>query len=765
MGSSLGGHQGAALAFGFAILMNVGAYWFSDRLVLRMYKAEPVDEAKAPELYGIVAELAQRASIPMPKIYVIPSETPNAFATGRNPQHAAVAVTQGILRILSRDELRGVLAHELSHVGNRDTLISCVAATLVGAFTYLAQMAQFAAIFGGGRPDDDEGGSPLALLGVAIFAGLAASLLQLAVSRSREFEADASAARLLGEGEPLARSLEKLEMGARMLPMDASPATAHLFIVSPLTGGGAAGIFAKPAHPRDGRAHRTAARPKLGDLTLAPPVTAPEAARPARARRTQDRATTRAPRVRRALARRESGAYADLALHAALAKSRLDLRDRAFATELCFGTLRFRGRLDFLLAQVLAKPLARIEARVQGVLRLGAYQLVFCDRVPDAAAVSESVRLAHATGLGRAAGLVNAALRRLARGAMIACPPVDDPVAHPLHASRSALARQRWIAATAREAAARPAARTLRHAPCAKIAAAPRATRCSPGCASCSAVLPLAPGGLTLGRRRAAWPDPAFQDGRMTVRTGVSSSWLLDPSRASACSTRAPGAKATSRNASAMWPSWRSIATPGDSGWSRAVRQRLGPRTSHARRGRERAATSDRRRALRPHPRRRAVFGTRRIAPQSGRALARAARGDRAARRRAARDSRRRREALETRRNARLQYLHALSRGERRRGERLARDCTGVAARPRRRPPRFDRSWDGRRVQRSTTTDGFFAARIDAARERARVGRAVDPVADWSSPTRWPIGKAGADGSTRRDGPAACRTCDRPVVG
>jgi heat shock protein HtpX len=245
VGSFLAGSQGAAIAFGFAMLMNAGAYWFSDRLVLRMYRAEEVSEAKAPELFGIVAELAQRAQIPMPKVYLIPSETPNAFATGRNPEHAAVAATQGILRILSRDELRGVLAHELSHVRNRDTLISCVAATLVGAITWLAHMAQFAAIFGGGRSDDDDG-NPLALLGVAIFAGLAASLLQLAVSRSREFEADASAARLLGEGEPLARSLEKLEMGVRALPMDANPATAHLFIVSPLTGGrGAAGIFAK----------------------------------------------------------------------------------------------------------------------------------------------------------------------------------------------------------------------------------------------------------------------------------------------------------------------------------------------------------------------------------------------------------------------------------------------------------------------------------------------------------------------------------------
>ena len=247
VGNLLGGHQGATMAFGFALLMNAGAYWFSDKLVLRMYKAQPVTEAESPELFGIVADLAQRAQLPMPKVYVIPSATPNAFATGRNPQHAAVAATSGILQILTRDELRGVLAHELSHVRNRDTLISCVAATLVGAITWLAQMAQFAAIFGGGRSNDDEGGgNPLALLGVAIFAGIGASLLQLAVSRSREFEADASAARLLGEGESLARSLEKLEIGAHTIPMHANPATAHLFIVSPLTGGrGGAGIMAK----------------------------------------------------------------------------------------------------------------------------------------------------------------------------------------------------------------------------------------------------------------------------------------------------------------------------------------------------------------------------------------------------------------------------------------------------------------------------------------------------------------------------------------
>ena len=245
LGQLAGGTQGATIALAMAAVMNVGAYWFSDRLVLRMYRAQEVTEAQAPELYAIVADLTQRAHLPMPKVYIIPSDAPNAFATGRNPSHAAVAVTQGILKILSRDELRGVLAHELSHVGHRDTLISCVAATLVGAITWLAHMAQFAAIFGG-RSNDDEGGNPIGMLAVAIFGGLAATLLQLAVSRSREFEADAAAARLIGDGEPLARALEQLERGVHAIPIDASPATAHLFIVSPLTGGGgAAGLFAK----------------------------------------------------------------------------------------------------------------------------------------------------------------------------------------------------------------------------------------------------------------------------------------------------------------------------------------------------------------------------------------------------------------------------------------------------------------------------------------------------------------------------------------
>jgi heat shock protein HtpX len=246
VGSLFGGQQGAAIALGLALVMNAGAYWFSDRLVLRLYRAQEVSEAKAPELHAIVADLAQRAGLPMPKVYVIPSEAPNAFATGRSPRHAAVAATQGLLRLMDREQVSAVLAHELAHVGNRDTLIAAVAATIVGAISYLAQMAQFAALFGGRGGDDEGGSNPLALLLVTIVAALGATVLQLAVSRSREFEADARAARLLGTGEPLASALEKLELAARRVPLAASPATAHLFIVSPLAGGrGAAGLFAR----------------------------------------------------------------------------------------------------------------------------------------------------------------------------------------------------------------------------------------------------------------------------------------------------------------------------------------------------------------------------------------------------------------------------------------------------------------------------------------------------------------------------------------
>src|SRR5260370_6197928 len=236
-GQAIAGERGMIIAFVFAAIMNFVSYWFSDKLVLAMYGAQPVDETQAPRLHAIVRRLATRAQIPMPRIYIIPSDTPNAFATGRNPQHAAVAVTEGITRILDEDELEGVLAHELSHVRNRDVLISTIAATLAGAITYLAHMMQWAAFFGGGRSsDDEEGGSPWAMLLLAILAPFAAMLVQLAVSRAREYQADASGARLAGRPSGLAKALEKLETAARAEPMPANPATAHLFIVNPLSG-------------------------------------------------------------------------------------------------------------------------------------------------------------------------------------------------------------------------------------------------------------------------------------------------------------------------------------------------------------------------------------------------------------------------------------------------------------------------------------------------------------------------------------------------
>ena len=247
-GGAIGGQRGMIVAFFFAVVMNFFSYWFSDKIVLRMYGAQPVDEAQAPGLSSMVRRLATRAGIPMPKLYIIPTDTPNAFATGRNPQHAAVAVTEGIMRILDEEELEGVLAHELSHVTNRDILISTIAATLAGAITYLAHMAQWAAIFGGRSGDDEEGSSnPLVMLVFAILAPIAAMLVQLAVSRAREFQADASGARLAGRPWPLAKALEKLEVASHMQPMPANPSTAHLFIVNPLTGQSLMRLFS--THP------------------------------------------------------------------------------------------------------------------------------------------------------------------------------------------------------------------------------------------------------------------------------------------------------------------------------------------------------------------------------------------------------------------------------------------------------------------------------------------------------------------------------------
>ena len=249
IGQAIGGQQGMVIAFILAVAMNFGSYWFSDRIVLAMYRAQPIEEAQAPDLYRIVRRLTTRAGIPMPRVYLIPGDTRNAFATGRSPQHAAVAVTEGIMRMLDDEELEGVLAHELSHVKNRDTLTMTIAATLAGVITYLAHMAQWAAIFGGGRRDDEEGsgGGVFGALLMAILAPIAAMLIQLAISRAREFQADASGAQLAGRPWGLAKALEKLEMASRMAPMDATPATAHLFIVNPLRGEGLATLFS--THP------------------------------------------------------------------------------------------------------------------------------------------------------------------------------------------------------------------------------------------------------------------------------------------------------------------------------------------------------------------------------------------------------------------------------------------------------------------------------------------------------------------------------------
>lgn len=249
IGRSFGGPQGMVIAFAFAAIMNMGSYWFSDKIVLAMYRAQPLDESSAPELFRIVRELTAEASIPMPRIYLIPQETPNAFATGRNADHAAVAVTEGLWRLLTADEIRGVLAHELGHVRNRDILVSSIAATLAAVVMMLANMVRWGAIFGGVRGnDDDEGGGVLGFIAVAILAPIAAMLIQMAISRSREFLADETGAQLSHNPESLARALEKLATASERIPMaDAKPATAHLFIVNPLTGRSLANLFS--THP------------------------------------------------------------------------------------------------------------------------------------------------------------------------------------------------------------------------------------------------------------------------------------------------------------------------------------------------------------------------------------------------------------------------------------------------------------------------------------------------------------------------------------
>jgi heat shock protein HtpX len=246
MGRVLGGRQGMYIAFGLAVAMNFFSYWFSDKMVLKMYGAQEVSPEEAPQLHQIVEELAREAGIPKPRVYIIPDDSPNAFATGRNPDHAAVAATQGILRLLTPTELKGVLAHEIGHVQHRDILISTIAATLAGAIMILANMAKWGAILGLGR-DDEEGPGIVGILVMSIIAPLAAMLIQLAVSRSREYLADEAGAHLSHNPESLARALEKLSLGVERAPMDASPATAHMFIVNPLTGRSLMNLFS--THP------------------------------------------------------------------------------------------------------------------------------------------------------------------------------------------------------------------------------------------------------------------------------------------------------------------------------------------------------------------------------------------------------------------------------------------------------------------------------------------------------------------------------------
>jgi heat shock protein HtpX len=251
VGDWVGGRDGMVLAFVISVVFNFGTYFFSDKLALKMYNAQPVSRDELPRAYAVVERLTAKQGLPMPKIYVLPTDSPNAFATGRNPQHASVAVTRGILQLLDDEELEGVLAHELGHVRNRDILTSSIAATLAGAITMIARMGFWASMFsggGGGRRDRDRGGGGLGALFMIILAPIAASLIQLAISRSREYEADATGAAVTGNPYALARALQKLDEYSKRVPMQASPSTAHLFIVAPLLGsGGFANLFS--THP------------------------------------------------------------------------------------------------------------------------------------------------------------------------------------------------------------------------------------------------------------------------------------------------------------------------------------------------------------------------------------------------------------------------------------------------------------------------------------------------------------------------------------
>ncbi|MFL6415047.1 MAG: zinc metalloprotease HtpX [Bryobacteraceae bacterium] len=249
LGQVLGGNAGAAIALGFAAVMNLGVYWFSDQIVLRMYNAQRIGPANAPELYSMVRDLTLRARLPVPEIFLIPEAAPNAFATGRDPKHSSIAVTQGLLSMLNRDEIRSVIAHELGHIRNRDTLIMTVAATLAGGLSHIANMAMWAAFFGGGAHlEEEDSGHPAAALLALIIAPIAATLIQLAISRTREFLADEAGARMSENPLALARALQKLEFARNRVPMQhGNPATAHLFIVNPFVAGGLVKLFS--THP------------------------------------------------------------------------------------------------------------------------------------------------------------------------------------------------------------------------------------------------------------------------------------------------------------------------------------------------------------------------------------------------------------------------------------------------------------------------------------------------------------------------------------
>jgi heat shock protein HtpX len=269
VGQFLGGRQGMVIALIFAAGMNFFSYWYSDKLVLKMYRAREVTPKQAPEFYETVQRLTQQAGLPMPKLYVIPQKAPNAFATGRNPAHAAIVVTEGLLRIMDRDEVMGVLAHELAHVKNRDILIGSIAATMAGAIMILATMARWSAIFGGAGGDNNESGRGgfIGLIAMSIIAPMAAMIIQMAISRSREYLADATGAGFVGNPEGLARALEKLGAYSKRLPLEANPSTAHMFIVNPLSGKSLANLFSTHPPLQERIARLRGTRPPSGKIT------------------------------------------------------------------------------------------------------------------------------------------------------------------------------------------------------------------------------------------------------------------------------------------------------------------------------------------------------------------------------------------------------------------------------------------------------------------------------------------------------------------